>query len=335
MTTLITCKEGWEKTLASEAALYQATVQTSGRGWILAETAGQDFLVEFCFANNFLENPTKLSAGSVNNFAEQLATLFLTHIKDTRIVEPWPFIFTSSGDEQLIHRANIVEKNWLEKIQKKVSRVAKLAQKSIPHDTKFTDGFFVHFIDFEQAFVSFKAASSGQQRMQMDPQAPSRSYLKLEEAFRIFGCAPQEKQTVIDLGAAPGGWSYSALKRGAKVTAIDNGPLKGAVKGHALVTHLTEDALKYKHERTTPADWLLCDILEEPDIILELLHKWLGQKWCRYFVANLKIGRANPIAVLKKIRDPQNGLASHCRQLIIRQLYHDREEITLMGEING
>ena len=42
-----------------------------------------------------------------------------------------------------------------------------------------------------------------------------------------MGLEPMPGERVCDLGAAPGGWSYSAAKRGASVVAVDNGPLKG------------------------------------------------------------------------------------------------------------
>ncbi len=330
METLITCKKGCEKILANEVALYHGKFLTKGRGWILTqwnEASPEDL----CFAYYIFENPLKVSATSVNSLTEKLLDLFTTHIKEKRITKSWPCLFSSSGEEQLIHHAKTVEKNWLDKLQKKMSRVAKLSQKDIPHSS-FAEGFFVHFINFNEAFVAFKALGAEQQRMQMDPQAPSRSYLKIEEAFRIFGYAPGENDTVIDLGAAPGGWSHSALKRGATVTAIDNGPLKGVVVSHPKILHLKVDAFTYTYAHSQPADWLLCDILEKPEVVLELLHKWLSQKWCRRFIVNLKVGRANPILLLKKIRDPRKGIASYCGLLRVKQLYHDREEITLMGE---
>jgi len=85
--------------------------------------------------------------------------------------------------------------------------------------------------------------------------------------------------------------------------------------------------------KNKPVDWLLCDVLEEPNIIFKLLEKWLKQKWCRYFIANIKVGRNDPILLLKKIRHNQKGLSRLCDPLIMRQLYHDRKEITLMGRV--
>lgn len=339
MDILITSKVGFEDILARESSLYHFNCLKKGQGWILVR--GDDpklsdnpetSLTDLCFAQYVLKDPVISSATSVNSFAEKLSNDFLAHIGQTRIVDPWPFLFISSDNDQFIHRAKTVQDCWLEKLSKKMSRVAKLSREGIPSSTKFGDGFFVHFTDFNQAFVSFGAFSQGQQRMSMDLKAPSRSFLKLEEAFHVFGCEPKANEIVVDLGAAPGGWSYSALKRGASVIAVDNGPLRDPVKSHKEIRHLQVDALSYKYDEGKIVDWLLCDIVEKPDMILVLLHKWLSQKRCRYFVVNLKVGRADPITLLKEIKDPQKGISSFCKRLVIRQLYHDREEITLMGE---
>ena len=42
-----------------------------------------------------------------------------------------------------------------------------------------------------------------------DKTPPSRAYLKLEEALRLFGRAPGSKDVCVDLGSAPGG-TYSS-----------------------------------------------------------------------------------------------------------------------------
>src|SRR6185503_19249448 len=256
-----------------------------------------------------------------------LVDIFAQRLGTTRLEKPWNFGFVGGADEKLIQRAATIEKRFLERLQKKMSRVSKLARHAASGQ-----GFFVTVTDFKEAFVSFKAVSLGQKRMQMDPNAPSRSYLKLEEAFSIFGRAPKPDESVVDLGAAPGGWSHSALKRGAHVTAVDNGPLKEPVKSHPHVEHLQTNAFKYVPAER--ADWLLCDMLETPEIILDLLHQWLDKELCLRFVVNLKLQRADPILLLKKIRHSEDGLSPKCRLLKIRQLYHDREEITVMGESN-
>ncbi|MFC1514496.1 SAM-dependent methyltransferase [Candidatus Omnitrophota bacterium] len=331
MDLLITCKPDYEKLLARELTLYGLKACGEGRGWVRSQA--QTEINEACFACTIRENPVEIEAASVNAFTEKLIGLFINSIKDKQIDSPWQFLFSSCDDKRLIGRAKTVENDWRKKIRKKMSRVAKLSSSGIPYSPVFIPGFFVHFIDFNVCLVSFKALSLGQKRMQMDPQAPSRSYLKIEEAFNLIGYEPKKNETVVDLGAAPGGWSYSALRRGAKVIAIDNGRLKEPLESHPNIRHLKEDALEFDPVGMKPVDWLFCDIIERPEVIFNLMHKWLARKWCRNFAVNLKVGRADPILLLKKIKDPKKGLSAYCRLLKIRQLYHDRQEITLVGKI--
>ena len=123
-----------------------------------------------------------------------------------------------------------------------------------------------------------------------DPFAPSRSYLKTEEAFAVCGIEPKDGETVVDLGAAPGGWSYSAAKRGGFVTAIDNGPMKGGAKDHPNIQHYRDDAFKFKPKEGENFDWLLCDLVEEPHHVMRMIRQWFENGWCKQFVINFKFG---------------------------------------------
>src|SRR4030095_13975623 len=100
-------------------------------------------------------------------------------------------------------------------------------------------------------------------RLRMPPGAPSRSTLKLAEAFEVFlgahaGDVLRAGMHAVDLGAAPGGWTWQLAQRGVRVTAVDNGPLKGSIRDDPLVTHVRADGLKFLPKR--PVDWLVCDI---------------------------------------------------------------------------
>lgn len=333
MNVLITCKKGFEEMLAREAVSCGARLQSEENGCILGEMESAHDLSGLCFASYILLEPLSLSAASVNVFAQALTELFTEHIRPVRIDKPWSYLFSSSDSEKLTNRVKAIQGEWAQKVQKKMSRVAKLGREGMPQGPEFAKGFFVHFVDLDRAFVSFEAFSQGQQRMAMDHEAPSRSFLKLEEAFCIFGHEPKKNDLVVDLGASPGGWSYSALKRGAHVIAVDRGSLQEPVRSHVNIRHLKVDALTYQPYEAKRIDWFLCDVIENPFMILNVLHKWISQRWCHYFVVNLKVGRMDPIPLLKDIHDPKGVIAPLCPQLIARQLYHDREEITLIGEV--
>ncbi len=213
------------------------------------------------------------------------------------------------------------------------SRVAKLAAAGTPRGIGPARGLFVRFADFGRAFASRDAFANGQCRKADDPQAPSRSYLKIEEAYGVLGLEPLPGETAADLGAAPGGWSYSAAKRGARVLAIDNGPLKGGALHHPQIEHRCADAFKFRPEEGRTFDWLLCDLLEEPHhVVRQIAEPWLGRRWCRRFVINLKFGRVDPLALASaNCARPDSIFSTAAANVRVRHLYHDREEFTVVG----
>ena len=103
------------------------------------------------------------------------------------------------------------------------------------------------FVSGRRVFVGLAAADNsamwpmGIPRLKFPREAPSRSTLKLEEAWHHFIPREQWEQrlsgdmTGVDLGAAPGGWTYQLVKRGMLVTAIDNGPMAESLMDTGLV----------------------------------------------------------------------------------------------------
>jgi 23S rRNA (cytidine2498-2'-O)-methyltransferase len=180
-----------------------------------------------------MRDATEVRGDSVNALAARVVEFFLTSIRDERIDSPWPNVWL--GPPELVglgRRLRAVEEAFAERLKKKLSRVAKLARPEVPRGIGGARGLFVFFVDFGRAWLGRDAFVHGPRRMADDALAPSRSYSKVEEAYLVLGREPQESETVCDLGAAPGGWSYSAAKRGARVIAVDNGPLKGGALDH-------------------------------------------------------------------------------------------------------
>ena len=315
--TLHLCQAGYETFLARELP---GGPEATGRGWVL----GPEGPGELCFAHLSLRDAVLLEGRSVNALAWAAADLFTGSTKDERFEGPWPFCVEAAGLPGLGRRTKAVEKECLARIKSRMARVVKLAVAGRPTAGP-ARGLFAFLPDFDRAYVARSAFSGGQRRMSDDPQAPSRSYLKAEEAYGILGREPAAGETVADLGAAPGGWSYSAARRGALVTAVDNGPLKAAGL-HAGITHRPEDAFTFRPEPSF--DWLFCDMLEDPERIVGLVDRWLTDGWCRRFVVNLKFGRTDPIALLRRAE----SLRRLCSTLRARHLFHDREELTLVGE---
>ncbi|HVJ36509.1 MAG TPA: 23S rRNA (cytidine(2498)-2'-O)-methyltransferase RlmM [Stenotrophomonas sp.] len=172
-------------------------------------------------------------------------------------------------------------------------------------------------------------------RLKLLPDAPSRSALKLEEALMTL-LTPEERQRLVqpgmraaDLGAAPGGWTWVLTREHLHVTSVDNGPLREHVLDTGLVEHLRADGFHWRPEKSL--DWMVCDMVEQPRRVAERMGEWFAQGWCRHAIFNLKL------PMKKRWDETRLCLAQFQdraeRPLLIRakQLYHDREEITVFA----
>ena len=169
-------------------------------------------------------------------------------------------------------------------------------------------------------------------RLRMPSGAPSRSTLKLAEAFQEFlderslkSLGPEA--TAVDLGASPGGWTWQLVRRNVAVTAVDNGAMDPALMDSGLVKHRRTDGLSYRPPE--PVDWMVCDIVESPSRVAHLAARWIAEKWCRETIFNLKLPmkkRWEEVLRARQIIDDALGGAGYF--LRMKQLYHDREEVT-------
>ncbi|MCB5160584.1 23S rRNA (cytidine(2498)-2'-O)-methyltransferase RlmM [Marinomonas algarum] len=176
----------------------------------------------------------------------------------------------------------------------------------------------------------------GIRRLRFPAAGPSRSTLKLEEAFLQF--VPErtlsrdltEGMTAVDLGAAPGGWTYQFVKKGIHVIAIDNGPMQKELMSTGLVEHEKADGFKYEPPYTV--DWLVCDMVERPIKVAELMAKWLANGWTRRAVFNLKLPmkkRYQEVVLCLEAIESLLKKSGVGYQYQIKHLYHDREEVTV------
>jgi 23S rRNA (cytidine2498-2'-O)-methyltransferase len=173
-------------------------------------------------------------------------------------------------------------------------------------------------------------------RLKFPREAPSRSTLKLEEALlTLLDGGERERwlkpgMSAVDLGAAPGGWTWQLVRRSLRVTAVDNGPMDLALMQSGLVAHVREDGFRFRPKKVV--DWMVCDMVEQPRRIAELVARWLADGWCRHTIFNLKLPMKKRYAETMLCLDLIRGrLASAGREVELRarQLYHDREEITV------
>ena len=164
-----------------------------------------------------------------------------------------------------------------------------------------------------------------------DRAPPSRAYQKLEEAFAWMGTSPAPGQLCVDLGAAPGGWTLTALRRGARVIAVDRSPVEKPAAGDPRLTMTIGNAFTFAPPQ--PVDWLLCDVVCEPPRTVALIERWLANRWCRNLVCTLKFkGRAGygVLATLPALFAPRIA-AGELRFARVKHLAHNKNEVTVMA----
>lgn len=161
-----------------------------------------------------------------------------------------------------------------------------------------------------------------------DKEAPSRAFAKLVEAEARLGRRIGARDTCVDLGAAPGSWTYVAARRGARVTAVDRSDLRADLMQHRSVQFQRGDAFRY--EPAQPVDWLLCDVIAAADRSADLLLHWLRSRWCRHFIVTLKLDDSGSSAVLWELKRQLPELTS---ELWLLRLSSNKKEVCAFGTI--
>ena len=197
------------------------------------------------------------------------------------------------------------------------------------------------FISGTQAYLGFIPAYNsspwpmGIARLRLPKEAPSRATLKLEEAWHHF--IPAEDwdtrlasgMRAVDLGAAPGGWTWQLVQRGMYVEAVDNGPMDKNLLETGQVLHILTDGFLYEPKK--PVHWLVCDIVDKPARVTSMVISWFTKANCREAVFNLKLPMKQRYMEVKKCEERIRVAlekAGFKVDIQFKQLYHDREEVT-------
>ncbi|WP_123040646.1 SAM-dependent methyltransferase [Cohnella candidum] len=154
----------------------------------------------------------------------------------------------------------------------------------------------------------------------------SRAAFKLLEAERAFRLPLDRFNNALDLGAAPGGWSSVLLDRGLKVTAVDPAEMDPSLKGHPRLHHLKKNAAELSFPPGT-FDLLVCDM------------SWDPHRTCRLVSAlspalsaggsgiiTLKLMYRKPFQTLRELTE---AYSEHFDVRRVKQLFHNREEVTM------
>ncbi len=201
----------------------------------------------------------------------------------------------------------------------------------------------VFFIRSGTCFVGYSLSNNnsphymGIHRLKFPAEAPSRSTLKLEEAFHTFiprdeweeRLAPGMK--AVDLGACPGGWTYQLVRRSMFVHAVDNGTMAESLMETGQVKYHAVDGFKFEPPRKN-ITWLVCDMIEKPYRVAQLMGEWIIAEWAKEAIFNLKLPMNRRYEqVSEDLNNLKRFLIEHGVkfEMQVKHLYHDREEVTV------
>ncbi len=163
---------------------------------------------------------------------------------------------------------------------------------------------------------------------QKNEEIVSRAQFKIEEAVKIFDVVLHDNQTALDLGAAPGGWTYFLAEKGLTVDAIDPAELSEKVLGHKNVSHfkmLSQNFIKNYPDKKYDmiVNDMKMDTNQSIDILCETSSQLKNDGIC---IMTLKLPKKD---IQKRIKVAKLVLSRKFEIVKIRQLYYNRSEVTV------
>jgi len=298
------CEPGWEDRLIGELqrVFPQSANAHVADGWVVSHLFGDDSVGTPCVAlcAQCLPHAEAIAAESVSAWGQAAGQRLIAGLEGH--AGPWRLHgFGVYGAEGSVgrRRCQLIRENIDSLLRKKQRR---LLRTQTAADEPWNDGEALVQVGLATTTSGYFSLCEAPLRIQLrrmispcaggaveiapDRQAPSRAFAKLVEAERRFGQRISAGQTCVDLGSSPGSWAYVALKRGARVVAIDRSPLRSDLMANPALTFLRGDAFAYTPPETV--DWLLCDVIAFPQRIIELLQTWVAGRWCRRFCVTIK-----------------------------------------------
>ncbi|RUR17839.1 SAM-dependent methyltransferase [Legionella sp. km535] len=133
---------------------------------------------------------------------------------------------------------------------------------------------------------------------------PNRAYLKLWEALFLLGKYPKPGDTVLDLGASPGGWTYVMQSLGATVTAVDKAHLDEKIAKLPGVHFLQQSAFALDpYTLQHGYDWVLSDVACYPDRAYALIRKWIESGKAKQLIFTVKLQGKTDLASIKQFQE--------------------------------
>lgn len=144
--------------------------------------------------------------------------------------------------------------------------------------------------------------------LELPTEAPSRAWLKVEEAIRLYGLKMGEGDCALEVGAAPGGACYALLNRGVQVIGVDPAEMDPIVTQNSWFTHIKKPFQELTPRETAGVDWWLSDLNLAPGSVLSHLGRLLRESdKPKGLLLTLKIGKPDVVLEIaeheKRVRE--------------------------------
>lgn len=162
--------------------------------------------------------------------------------------------------------------------------------------------------------------------------APSRAYLKIEEAIRWSGAALRAGEVALEVGSAPGGACFALLERGLVVHGVDPGEMAENVLARDRFTHhrMPVGALK-REALPRPVHWFLSDVNLAAPVALKYAERVIGplKKTLRGAFITLKLNSLREAEALPELVDRVRGFG--IGRVTATQLPAHRQEVVVVA----
>lgn len=290
------------------------------------------------FARQTFLNGVACEAPSINQWADRLAEAIIDAVPAE---QPWRLhLWPAYGEGRAgMNRCGLIRDSLTEKLRKKRRQLLKTLEDStepIGHQTSLVQ---LALRSPEDGVLSVAVAPMAWQRraivsafpegavpVAVDKGAPSRAFAKLVEAEQRLGQLISKGETCVDLGASPGSWSHVALRRGARVIAVDRAELRTDLMRDPKLHFHCGDAFKFRADMRV--DWLLCDVIATPQRSIDLLLEWLREDRMARFIVSIKFIGSAEYPLIDQLKKEAAPL---CREFFLTRLSANKNEVCAFG----
>lgn len=157
----------------------------------------------------------------------------------------------------------------------------------------------------------------------------SRSEFKLEELFRTTDLRPPEGGLALDLGASPGGWTRILRGYGLDVVAVDPAELDPRLRDDPRIRHVRTTAGPFLDRTRDRFDMIVNDMRMDPAMSVGLMRSAARHlNPGGLMILTLKL---TPRGGVRVVRDALARLEDVVTIELVRQLHHNRDEVTVVA----